>query len=282
VLLILIFAAGVLLVFLSLTGDRRRSAPRRSAEPLHRLLRRSGGDDIGARELAVVSGASGVAVAATAQLALGWPVFTLAAGVAGTLLPSWYFRQRSLRRRAGIAEAVAEAVDALRDAARVGIGIEEATRVLARTGPLPLRDTFQRIDRDLRFDGFEAALLTARERVADPGFDTLVAALLMSYRVGGRNLGQVLDGLGRSVRADARARREVQAAQAQNVLSARVIAALPLALLVAIRATNPGYLAVFSTPVGQAVLALCLVSVVVGYAGMLRATQLPAGRRVLR
>ncbi|RJQ12107.1 MAG: hypothetical protein C4558_02365 [Dehalococcoidia bacterium] len=282
VLLSAAFAAGVLLVFLSLTGGGRTRAGRPAVEPIGRLLRRSGGGEVGSRELGVVSGGTGIALAVVAQAALGWPVFTLAVGGAGVLLPSWYFRQRSVRRRAAIADAVAEAVDALRDAARVGIGIEEAARLLARTGPSALRDTFQRIDRDLRFDGFEAALLTARERVADPGFDTLVAALLMSYRVGGRNLAQVLDGLGRSVRADARARREVQAAQAQNILSARVIAALPLVLLVAIRATNPDYLAVFSTPAGQAILALCLVSVVVGYAGMLRTTQLPVGRRVLR
>lgn len=59
----------------------------------------------------------------------------------GLLLPAWYFRQRSERRRA-------EAVDALRDAARVGAGIEEALRVLARTGPRPLRAVFRDVDRD--------------------------------------------------------------------------------------------------------------------------------------
>ena len=278
-----VFASGLLLAFLSLTGHRRAPAARPTApEPLRRLLRRSGAGEVGPRELVVASGASGLVVAATAQVLLGWPVLTLSAGASGLLLPSWYFRQRAGRRRAAVEEAVAEAVDALRDAARVGIGIEEALRVLGRSGPPPLRVAFRAIDRDLRLDGFETALLAARERVADPGFDTLIAALLMSYRVGGRNLAQVLDSLGRSVRAGARARREVQAAQAQNVLSARVIAALPVVLLVAIRATNPAYLDVFSSPGGQGVLALCLLSVVAGYAGMLRATQLPAARRLLR
>ena len=52
--------------------------------------------------------------------------------------------------------------------------------------------------------------------------------------------------------------------------------------IVAIRATNPGYLEVFSTPGGQLALAVCLVSVAVGYAGMLRATVLPGRERVLR
>lgn len=279
-----VFAAGLLLVFLSLTGGGRATvrATSPSSDRVGRLLRRSGAGEVGARELATASAVAGLLVAVVTQVFLGWPVLTLAAGVVGALLPSWYFRQRSLRRRAEVEEAVAEAVDALRDATRVGIAIEEALRVLARTGPVPMRGTFREIERDLRLDGFEAALGRARERVADPAFDTLVAALLMSYRIGGRNLAQVLDGLSRSVRASARAHREVQATQAQNVLSARVIAALPLVLLVAIRATNPGYLEVFSSPGGQGVLALCLVSVVAGYAAMLRATELPTAGRVLR
>ncbi len=70
--------------------------------------------------------------------------------------------------------------------------------------------------------------------------------------------------------------------QAQNVLSARVIAALPLGLIVTIRATNPDYLAAFGSASGQTVLALCLVSVALGYAGMLRASAVRDAGRVLR
>lgn len=276
------FASGVLLIFLALTRPKERALP--ATQPVASLPVASGRDASGVarRDLLLAGAAAGGAVGAAAQALLGWPVVTLAAGAAGAVLPSWYFEQRAARRRAEVEEAVAEAVDALRDAARVGLGIEEALRLLGQSGPLPLRSAFVAIERDLRFDGLEAALLAARERIADPGFDTLVAALLTSYRIGGRNLAQVLDGLGRSVRAGARARREIQASQAQNVMSARVIAALPLVLLLAIRSTNPSYLAVFSSPAGQAVLALCLLSVVVGYAGMLRATRLPIGRRLLR
>src|SRR5690606_23845787 len=157
-----------------------------------------------------------------------------------------------------VEEAVGEAVEALRDAVRIGLGLEEAIRALGRTGPHALRPVFREMERDFRLAGFEEALSGARDRVADPLFDTLAVALLTAYRIGGRNLAAVLDGLSRSVRGSVQARREVRANQAQNVLSARVIAALPLVLIVVIRATNPGYLEVFSSPGGQAVLALCL------------------------
>jgi tight adherence protein B len=136
--------------------------------------------------------------------------------------------------------------------------------------------------RDLRLTGLEEAVRRTQERLADPVFDTVAAALVMSHRIGGRNLSAVLDGLGRSVRQMVQVEREVRAEQAKNVLSARVVAALPVVLVFAIRGINPDYLDVFSTPVGQGLLALCLLSVVVGYAGMLWATRLPGNERVLR
>ncbi|GMU39422.1 MAG: hypothetical protein AMXMBFR23_02880 [Chloroflexota bacterium] len=275
-------ALGVLLIFLSLTSRRREPAAAAPGAPS--VAATSEGAPAPSERLLPLLPAVivGVATAAVTQWWFGWPVLSLAAGGVSAVIPSWYQRHRESRVRDLVDDAVAEAVDSLRDAARVGIGMEAALRALGQTGPEPLRPVFRAFDADARLVGFEDALIRARGRVAHPAFDTLVVALLMSYRVGGRNLSGVLDGLSRSVRGAARARREVRAAQAEHVLSARVIAVLPLVLIVAIRATNPGYLDVFSTPTGQAVLALCLVSVAVGYAGMLRATALPGGERVLR
>ena len=134
----------------------------------------------------------------------------------------------------------------------------------------------------LRLGGFEDGIRRIREQVAEPVFDTVAAALVMSHRVGGRNLGAVLDSLSRSVRQSVQVERELRAHQAKNVLSARIIAALPLVLILAVRSLNPGYLEVFSSPAGQGLLALCLLSVAVGYALMLRATHLPIEARVLQ
>jgi len=81
------------------------------------------------------------------------------------------------------------------------------------------------------------------------------------------------------VRGAARVEREVRAQQARNVLSARIIAGLPLALMVIIRGLNPDYLDPLADPAGQLLLAICLLSVAVGYVLMLRAARLPAHRR---
>lgn len=288
VLLSLCLGAGLCLLAVSLTGSARERhgapGPPGQAEGggLRRRLPRSGPDGAGLREFSLVSAVSAAAAALTAQLLFGWPVVTLAVAGAGALAPFWYFRQRAERRRAEVAEAVGEAVETLRDAVRIGLGIEESLRALARTGPLALRPALSEMERDIRLAGFEEAVERARGHLAEPLFDTLAVSLLTSYRIGGRNLAAVLDGISASVRGSVQVRREVRSQQAQNVLSARVIAALPVVLVLVIRATNPNYLTAFSQPAGQLILGCCLVSVALGYTVMLRQAALPGQRRVLR
>lgn len=276
VVLSLTLGAGLLLTFLSLTERRPAAAPADDApeRPIRPASAAPG-------ELAVRVAAA-AASAAVVQVFLGWPALSAGAAIVGALLPSWYRSQRETRRREAVEEAVAEVVDALRDASRVGVGIEDALRSLGRSGPLALRPALRVLDRDLRLMEFDVAIARARETVAHPAFDMLAVALVMSFRIGGRNLSGVLDGLGRSVRGTARARREVRAQQAEQVMSARVIAALPVLLIVVLRAVNPGYLDVFSTPAGQVVLAACLVLPAVGYTLMRRTIALPGQERVLR
>lgn len=286
IVLSLALAASVLLIVSGMTSgdpaprdEARRQ--RRLAAGVARLIEEAGVAGMRPRDLLLASAGTAALTGTVAHVLLGWPVMALAAAGVGATLPAWYLRGRRERRRAALQEAIADAVDTLRDGVRVGLGLEEALRAIAAGGPEPLRDTFGAIERDASHSGLEPALRRARDRVADPVFDGVVAALLLAYRAGGRNLGAVLDGLGRSVRAQVQARREVRAEQARNILSARVIAALPLVLLVVIRTISPAYLEAFSIPAGQTVLALCALSVAAGYALMLRATALPEGRRVL-
>jgi len=278
----LTLAVGLLLVFLSATtrwAPAREEQPRRSA--LRAFLDRNGAGQVGVRDFVLLSAGTGMALALAGQLALGWPMVSAAAFLLGLTLPAWYLTNRHQRERTAIQAALAEAVDSLRSAVRAGMSVEEALASLARNGPEVLRPPLTDLARDLRVSSFEEAVRRTRERIADPVFDMVAAALLMSHRVGGRNLSTVLEAPSRSVRQTLQVEQELRAHQAKNVLSARIIAALPLVLILIIRGLNPGYLDVFSSATGQAILALCLLSVAIGYAGMLRATRLPGEERVL-
>lgn len=275
----LMLAAGVLLAVMPRPHHGAAAERATRAWP---LLDRIEIDGLRPRDFLLATAGVAALAAVVTQGAFGYPVVTLAASGVGLCLPAWYLHGRHEHSRQQMAEAVGDAVEMLRDGVRGGLGLEDGVRALARGGPAALRPALRGVERAMPLVGFEAALHAAGDAVADPVFDAFVLALVTSYQAGGQHLASVLDGLGRSVRATVQTRREVRAEQAQHVLSARIIAALPLVLILVIRATNPSYLRPFASPGGQAVLAACLLSVVAGYAAMLRAAALPSERRTLR
>src|SRR5205085_2157195 len=107
-----------------------------------------------------------------------------------------------------------------------------------------LRGEFVTLGRDARLLGFPNALGAMRDRLADPVFDVVAAALLVNDRLGGRQVSQVLDRLAEATRAQQRIQHEVAAQQGRTVLSARIVAAAPLVALIGLRATNPRYLSI--------------------------------------
>ena len=225
--------------------------------------------------------AVGLVAAVGVWLVCGWPVLTLAALAAGLLVPQWWAHRAAAAAQASRTEAIAEVAAGLRDAVRGGLGVTDALGGLARWGPVALRPALGQLAADAAAVGLPAALDGFARRLADPLADVLAATLALNHRLGGRNLSQVLDDLAAAIHAEAHTLREVRARQAQQRLSARLVAAAPLAILVAIRQTNPAYLTPFDTPTGQTVLAVALGLIVAGYGAMVRLARPPAGTRLL-
>jgi tight adherence protein B len=275
------FGVAVYLLYDGLTKPRRAGFAARRWRTVEEFLIRAGLPEATLRDFILFSLGAGVLAGAFAQLFLGWSVMSLLATGLGLVAPFAFYVQRHDRRRAELQAALAEAIGQMRDAIRTGLSVQETLGALARSGPEPLRPEFARLVREMRLVGFEPALTALRERLADPVFDVATASLVLNDRLGGRNVSQVLDRLAHATRAQLRIQQELRAYQARNVLSARIVAAVPLVLLVVIRKVNPDYLTVFDDGWGQLALAGCLVSVAVGYAGMLWTTRLPGEPRVL-
>jgi Flp pilus assembly protein TadB len=199
----------------------------------------------------------------------------------GALLPRSIKAHAEAKRRAERSEAIAALAAALRDAVRGGLGIGEAISGQARWGPSALRGDLVQLAAETNMLGLPDALADFARRLGDPLADLLAATLALNARLGGRNLADVLDALAAAVRAEARTLREVRARQAQQRLTARIVAAAPLVIVVAIRRTNPAYLIPFSTPAGQGVLGLAALLAATGYIAMLALTRPPAGTRLV-
>jgi Flp pilus assembly protein TadB len=216
-----------------------------------------------------------------AWLVSGWPVLTLTAITGGLLLPRAWMTHTQAGEQATRSEAVAEVAAGLRDGVRGGLGVTDALGGLARFGPPALRGELAEVAAQAAILGLPQALEGFARRLGDPLADLLAATLALNQRLGGRNLTEVLDELAAAIRAEAHTLREVRARQAQQRLSARLVAGAPVGILLAIRQTNPTYLTPFNSPLGQAVLALALLLVAAGYAAMVRLARPPTGTRLL-
>jgi len=275
------FGLGVAFLYEGLTNPRPIAADVQRFRQVRDFLVRAGLRDISPRDFLVFSVGSGLTLGLFAQIVLDWPLVSVVASGLGLGAPLAYYVQRHDRRRVIMQAGLVEAIAQLRDMIRTGLSVPEALTALAHHGPEELKPEFTILAREMRLVGFEPALLAMRERLADPVFDIVAASLLLNDRLGGRNVSQVLDSLSQATRAQLRVQQELRAYQARNILSARIVAAVPLAVLIAIRALNPSYLAVFGDWPGQLILAGCVVSVALGYAAMLWLSRLPGESRVL-
>jgi tight adherence protein B len=255
---------GLLLLATGLT----RPTTRRSEEP-------------GAAPLLVAGVVVGLLAGLAAWVLSGWPILTLAAMAGGLLAPRAWAGRSQVAEQVARTEAVAEVAAGLRDAVRGGLGVTDALGGLARWGPPTLRGELAEVTAQAAVLGLPQALEGFARRVGDPLADLLAATLALNQRLGGRNLAQVLDELAAAIRAEAHTLREIRARQAQQRLSARLVAAAPLCILLVIRQTNPAYLTPFKTLLGQGVLGLALLLVVAGYVVMVRLAKPPAGSRLL-
>jgi tight adherence protein B len=277
------FGAGVYLIYDALTRPRveRPRAERGWGARMREFLVRAGLYDVTPRDFLLFSVGAGLLSGIVAQYFLGWLLVSLVAAGLGAATPVVYYTERHDRRRVAVQTAMAEAIGQLRDGIRSGLSVQEALLGLARNGPQALRGEFSTLVREARLTSFDKALHGMRERLADPVFDIVAAALVLNDRVGGRNVTHVLDRLAQATRAQQRIQHELRAYQSRNVLSARIVAAVPLIVLFAIRFVSPDYLDFFDTWWGQVLLMGSLCSVAIGYMAMRWMARLPGEERVL-
>jgi Flp pilus assembly protein TadB len=217
---------------------------------------------------------SGAIVALVATIATGWPIAVVAGAALGAAGPGVVRRSREEKERIARREALADLSSRLRDAIRAGIGLSDALAQAAANPPPAIASDLRRLASDARVSGLAAAAASFSERMHDPAAELLASALGLADRLGSRNLSDVLDALAEATTAQAATVREARARQTRARMSARIVAAVPLLLLLAIRRANPAYLAPFGTAAGQAVLALAVVLVVAGYRWMKRAARI--------
>jgi tight adherence protein B len=242
------------------------------------LAREAGWPSMDAKAFVALQCAAAVAGGITAATITGLPALAVAGAFGGTSLVRGAVGARGRSRLAIRQDAVLASVRMLRQLLETGAtSVNQAIAVLAERGPSPMRDEFRHIA--AKTVGRRQAWKEARDRVAEPLFDMLAAAVLIQ-RPGGGELAPLFADLEASVSAAQEVEREARALQAQARSAATIIVALPVVFLVILSALHSPYLDAFRQPSGQLFLLAMLAVMAAGYAWMRRLLELPGLQRV--
>ncbi|MBT2235575.1 type II secretion system F family protein [Nonomuraea sp. NEAU-A123] len=187
----------------------------------------------------------------------GWPVAAVATGVAVLTLPK-AMTGRAATERIRKLEALELWTRRLSDLLIAGRALEQALeQSAARNIPPAIAAPLAALARRLRVTRMptEDALRLFADELDDPIGDRIAAALILVARRRGKGASAVLQQLAALVAKDVSDRREVEAARAEHRTTVRWIIGI-LAGFSALAIFQKSYVAPFSTPLGQSILAI--------------------------
>jgi tight adherence protein B len=193
--------------------------------------------------------------------------FSLPIAAAAAALPFAAVTIKRKMRLRKFEEHFPEALDLLGRAVRAGHAFTTGLEMISKESPEPLAGEFRTTFEEQNFGlPLRDALLNMTERVPIIDVRFFVTALLIQKETGG-NLAEILDGLARVIRDRFRIYREVRVRTAQGRLTAGILIALPIFMMLILSVLNPKYIGVlFTDPKGPFVLATAAIMQLVGSA----------------
>lgn len=218
-------------------------------------------------KLLVISAILGLAAYFGAAYFLAHFYFTFPIGIVAALLPIVYVAFKRSRRLHKFEEHFPEALDLLGRAVRAGHAFTTGLEMISKECPEPLAGEFRTAFEEQNFGlPLRDALLNLSERVPIIDVRFFVTALLIQKETGG-NLAEILDGLARVIRDRFRIYREVRVRTAQGRLTAGILIALPIFMMLVLSVLNPKYMGIlFTDPKGPVVLVTAGIMQIIGSA----------------
>ncbi|MEJ7810134.1 MAG: type II secretion system F family protein [Gemmatimonadaceae bacterium] len=215
-----------------------------------------------------------VAVSAAAGFLIGsrYDILGMVAGTAvGVALPFAWLKRRQSKRLSAFEEQLPEAIDMLVSAMKSGYSFHSATNFLGQELAAPLGSEFARVYDEQRLGiDTRTALLNLQERVGSIDIRMFVTALLIQRETGG-NLSEVLTNAADMMRGRAAVRGHLKTLTAEAVMSARLLAMLPVGVFFGLSYIVPDFTQPFvASRVGQMMLIGAGLSVVIGYMIMMK------------
>lgn len=223
--------------------------------PRYRLAWRAwliqAGVDVSPGQFAAISAGIGAAVWALFSLSAP-PAVSLVPAVAGAGAPYMWFSYHRRRRLHEVVAAWPDGILHVLRGMRSGLSVDAAVVDLAKSGPLPLQQAFRYYEGWARVSSTESALITVRERLAEPISDKAIGMLVEASRSGTDVAMKILGGLVNSIRDDEQTTAAIRAAAREPKITAWAAFSFPW-FTVIVGCLSPSFSAFYASPAGRVI-----------------------------
>lgn len=185
------------------------------------------------------------------------------AGFAG---PYVYAARKRAARLRQFEEQLPEALDFVARAMRAGHAFSVALEMLAAESQEPIRSEFRQVFNEMNLgSSLDSALKGLATRVDIIDIKFFVSAVLLQRETGG-SLGEVLSKLSHTIRERFRLKGHVRALTAHSRLTAVVLSAMPIVVVMLLSAAQPSYLRILAVdPLGRFLAIAAVIAQVMAY-----------------
>lgn len=186
---------------------------------------------------------------------------------AGIFLPVLTMRRLAIRRLTRLEGQLVIGVQTLASGVRAGLNLVQSMQLVARDGPVPLRQEFEHMLREYEFGvPLDEAMNKAAGRIGSNDFRLLFSAL-QTHRERGGDLGQTLDRIAESIREIQRLDARAKALTAQGRATARWLGAMPgaIMLILYLIVDADGVISMFTDMLGKLILLVIIILNIIGF-----------------
>ncbi len=175
-------------------------------------------------------------------------VSALIGAVFGFILPNVYVNRQKNRRLVRFNDQLADMLNLMVNGLRAGYSTLQALEAVSKEMPPPISDEFRRVVQEVQLGiSLERALDNLLRRIPSDDLDFVVTAINVQREVGG-NLAEILDVISYTIRERVRLKGEIRVLTTQVSYSSRILALLPIGVLLVLWFINRQYVMEFFTP----------------------------------
>ena len=175
----------------------------------------------------------------------------LIGAVMGAFVPRLYVKRQQGRRLQRFNEQLPDMLNLVVNGLRAGFSSMQALESVSKEMPPPICDEFRRVVQEMQLGiPMERALNNLYRRIPSEDLDFVITAINVQREVGG-NLAEILDIISFTIRERIRIKGEIRVLTSQVMYSGRILALMPVGLLLILWFLNRDYMMTFFVPANR-------------------------------